>query len=196
LQAGPPGAKVKGVKRRPAKSRRRNPGDLREALPGAIRGLDRIRGPLFVELRELLKDPAYGKGEPAHLFCTRPRNQMRISPLEAEAIAEAIRNRPELQEKIPAIRRHLRAELRQLRDSTARQIFRCPLLWRTRCLVHDVAKPIGCLAWNPGREFSDLAWFAFARRDVLNDAIYGPNWKLRVIPLWLARVLGEKLTRV
>jgi hypothetical protein len=117
---------------------------------------------------------------------------MRISPLEAESIAEALRKRPELRRRLPAIRRRLREELRRLEDSTRRQSFSCPLLERKLCLVHGAAKPIGCLAWNPGREFSDAGWFAFARRDELNDAQH-PGWKLRVIPLWLARVLGEPL---
>jgi hypothetical protein len=152
-----------------------------------------VRAPLFVELAELLKDPTYGQDEPAHIACTRARNQMRISPLEAEAIAEALRTRPELRTHLPAIRRRLRAELKRLRDSTARQSFRCPLLTGKLCLVHHAAKPIGCLAWNPGRDYSDAGWFAFESRDHANDRLWGRGWQLRAIPLALARVLGEEL---
>ncbi len=174
---------------RASPGRRPGPG----ALAGAIRALDRVRAPLFVELAEILKDPRPASEEPAHLSCTRSRNQMRISPLEAEAIAEALGTRPELRKLLPAIRRRLRAELARLADSTARQRFRCPLLSGKLCLVHHAAKPIGCLAWNPGRDLSDAGWFAFERRDAMNDALWGEGWKLRVIPLWLARVLGEEL---
>jgi hypothetical protein len=164
-------------------------------LAAAIQALASVRAPLHLELAELLKDPAhaaYGQEHPAHLQCERGMNQMRITPLEAEAIAEALRTRPELRRKLPGIRRKLRAELERLADSTARQNFTCPLLEGKLCLVHGTAKPIGCLAWNPGREYSDAGWFAFERRDALNDALYGPGWKLRAIPLWLARVLGEE----
>jgi hypothetical protein len=114
---------------------------------------------------------------------------MRISPLEAEAIARALRVRPELRRRLPAILERTREELKGLRDSTRRQSFTCPLLERGLCLVHRAAKPIGCLAWNPGREFSDAGWFAFARRDALNDEAFGPDWKLKVIPLWLQALL-------
>jgi hypothetical protein len=82
---------------------------------------------------------------------------MRISPLEARAIASAFRTIP--------------------------------------TLVHDAAKPIGCTAWNAGRDFSKAGWKAFEERDRLNDRLYGPHWKLRVIPMWLKRVLRKQLNR-
>ena len=167
------------------------PAPSREASAAALRELDRVRLPLFVELDGLLKDPKCLRGEPAHISCTRKRNQMRISPLEALAIAEAFRRRPGLRRELPEVLERLARELPLLADTTRRQNFHCPLLKGTRCLVHGTAKPIGCLAWNPGREFSDAGWVAFARRDALNDALYGPSWKLQVIPLWLARVLQE-----
>ncbi len=141
----------------------------------------------------LLEDPDYLRGDPPHRCCQRRLNQMRISPLEAEAIARAFREVPELRAKLPAVLRRLRAELRKLEESTRRQPFDCPLLEGTRCLVHDVAKPIGCTAWNPGREFSEIGWEAFAARDRLNDRACGPHWKLRVIPLWLKRVFAAEL---
>ena len=179
--------KLVGLKR----SNRRTPSS--EQLAAAVRALNGVRAPLFVELAELLKDPTYGKGEPAHIACTRARNQMRISPLEAEAIAEALRTRLDLRRHLPAIRRRLREELATLRDSTARQSFTCPLLDGKLCLVHHAAKPIGCLAWNPGRDYSDAGWFAFESRDRANDRLWGSRWPLRAIPLALARVLGEEL---
>lgn len=121
---------------------------------------------------------------------------MRISPLEARAIARAFRTDPELRARLPAVLRRLREELRRLEDTSERQGFDCPLLEGTRCLVHGRAKPIGCTAWHPGREFSDAGWTAFAARDELNDEVYGPRWKLRVIPLWLSRVLEPELEGV
>src|SRR4029453_12439117 len=116
-----------------------------------------------------------------------------ISPLEAKAIARAFRKDPALRAKLPQVLRRLREELPRLADNTERQSFDCPLLEGTRCLVHDAAKPIGCTAWNYGRDFSRAGWKAFAERDELNDRVHGPDWKLRAIPLWLKRVFQEEL---
>ena len=115
---------------------------------------------------------------------------MRISPLEAKAIALAFRKSPALRAKLPAVLDRLGKELVGLKEGEERQNFDCPLLEGTRCLVHDDAKPIGCTAWNAGRDFSKTGWKAFGQRDRLNDRLYGPDWKLRVIPLWLKRVLA------
>ncbi len=91
-----------------------------------------------------------------------------------------------------------------LKDNDERQSFDCPLLEGTRCLVHDVAKPIGCLAWHspsPDADpseytFTPRGWNAFADRDELNDRFQGgSHWKLRVIPLWLKRVFSGPLER-
>lgn len=114
---------------------------------------------------------------------------MRISPGEAAAIARAFREDPGLRAALPRVLARLEAVLPSLAESTRRQGFDCPLLEGKRCLVHHAAKPIGCTAWNPGREFSEAGWRAFALRDALNDEEYGPHWKLRAIPLWLKRVL-------
>jgi hypothetical protein len=89
--------------------------------------------------------------------------------------------------------RRLRAELEHLQEGTRRQGFDCPLLDGGRCLVHAAAKPIGCLAWNPGHDFSEAGWRAFAARDALNDRLHGRRWKLRVIPLWLKRAFAREL---
>jgi hypothetical protein len=118
---------------------------------------------------------------------------MRISPLEAKAILAAFRGNAVLRSKLPAVLARLKAELPRLKDGTARQNFDCPLLEGTRCLVHSLAKPIGCTAWNPGRDFSTAGWKAFAQLDQLNDRVYGRHWKLRVIPLWLKRMLEREL---
>jgi hypothetical protein len=144
----------------------------------------------------LVADAAYQRelqGTPPHRCCQRQLNQMRISPLEARAIALAFERDPQLRAKLDQVRQRLEKVLPRLRRSTARQNFDCPLLEGTRCLVHHSAKPIGCAAWNPRREFSEDAWEAFARRDELNDQIYGPRWKLHVIPLWLERVLPAEV---
>jgi hypothetical protein len=175
------------------KNRQRDRHAALEAL--ALQDLEELRGPLFRELEKLLRKQSYLRGEPPHLCCRRDKNQMRISPLEARAIADAFRNVFWLRSKLPAVLRRLEAELPRLRDDEERQGFDCPLLEGTRCLVHRVAKPIGCLAWHPGREYSDLAMRAFEARDRLNDRVYGRGWKLRVIPLWLKRVLARRLER-
>ena len=131
--------------------------------------------------------------EPEYLCCKRPRNQMRISPLEARAIARAFQTDPELRSKLPAVLERLVKEVPQLKDDTQRQSFDCPLLERDRCLVHRLAKPIGCLAWNSGKDYSKSGWKAFESRDRLNDSVYGPRWQLRAIPLWLKRVFRQQL---
>ncbi|MBI4605433.1 MAG: hypothetical protein HY721_26000 [Planctomycetes bacterium] len=177
---------------RRAGARRTSPG-LSRREGAALRELDRIRAPLFRELERLLRDPDYHRGEEPHACCTRAKNQMRISPLEAKAIARALLEVPELRAKLPAVLRRLKVELPRLEDNTRRQSFDCPLLEGTRCLVHDAAKPIGCTAWHPGRELTDAGWEAFARRDELNDRLHGSRWKLRVIPLWLKRALAAEL---
>ena len=51
-----------------------------------------------------------------------------------------------------------------------------------------MAKPIGCLAWNPDREYSEKAWRAFAIRDRLNEKTLGKRWELKAIPLLLTRL--------
>src|SRR2546427_693089 len=168
----------------------------RRAEEGApLRELDRTREPLFHELSKLLEDPDYHRGQPPHLCCRRERNQMRISPLEARAILSAFRRNAALRAKLPEVLARLQTELPKLKETTARQNFDCPLLEGTRCLVHAVAKPMGCTAWNPGRDFSKAGWRAFAERDQLNDRVYGRNWKLRAIPLWLKRMFQRELRR-
>ena len=157
-----------------------------------LRELEALRGPLFQELGSApgrATDTQGAAGEPPHVCCTRKRNQMRISPLEAQDIASALRRDPNLRAKLPQILSRVRQEARRLEDNSERQNFDCPLLEGTRCLVHRAAKPIGCLAWHDGRDFSPAGWKAFAARDELNDDVYGSDWKLRVIPLWLQRVV-------
>lgn len=168
----------------------------------ALRELSRVRQPLLRELERLQRDPDYLKGQPSHLCCTRQFNQMRISPLEAHAIARAFLADSELRKKLPAVLDRLRAELVRLKDNDQRQGFDCPLLDGTSCLVHRAAKPIGCVAWHPrgqdsrgeGRSYTAKGWRAFAERDRLNDRLYGRDWKLRVVPLWLKRVFARQLT--
>jgi hypothetical protein len=184
---GPRRASPRGARRR------------RFAEEAALRELEALRGPLLCELERLRRQPDYWRNLPPHACCTRQLNQMRISPIEAQAIARAFESDPELRRKLPQVLRRLREELRRLADSSERQSFDCPLLEEGRCLVHRTAKPIGCLAWHPpGPEtpagefpFTAKGWEAFARRDRINDKLYGPDWKLRVIPLWLKRVLGS-----
>jgi len=180
----------------------RDPGRAREwqrrAEEDALGEVDRIRAPLFEELARRERSPDYYKGRPPHACCTRELNQMRISPLEAKAIARAFRRDRELRAKLPQVLERLRAELPVLRDTEERQSFDCPLLDGTRCLVHDLAKPIGCTAWHPPEpgedaRFTRRGWRAFRSRDELNDRVYGRSWKLRVIPLWLRRVFSREL---
>ena len=189
-------------RKRPVDPRRR-----RYAEDAVLADLAQIRAPLYRELQRLRRSEAYHPGGvgKAHLCCTRPFNQMRITPLEAKAIARAFETEPALRDKLPQVLGRLERELASgLKDNEERQFFDCPLLDGTRCLVHDVAKPIGCLAWHapspdadPGEyTFTQRGWNAFAERDELNDRFQGgAHWKLRVIPLWLKRVFSAPLER-
>lgn len=189
---------MKGKRPFPGRARRRPKGGSPANARGeAGRGsefaeLDSLRVPLFAEMARLRSEPS-ASSEPQHLCCKRERNQMRISPLEAHAIARAFRRDPALRSKLPQVLERVRAEVAHLKRSGHRQNFECPLLDGTSCLVHERAKPMGCLAWNPGRDYSEAGWKAFRERDGLNDRTYGPNWTLRVIPLWLARVFSREL---
>ena len=123
--------------------------DSAQREEAAIRELDRVRRPLMEELERLTRKRDYYRGQPRHTCCTREHNRMRISPLEARAIARAFRSDPSLRKKLPSVLAKLARELRELTDGEERQGFDCPLLEGTRCLVHRAAKPIGCTAWHP-----------------------------------------------
>ena len=114
-------------------------------------------------------------------------------PNQVPGIIDEEREDPALRAKLPDVLRRLAAEVPILKDDGERQSFDCPLLDGDRCLVHRLAKPIGCLAWNSDKEYSKKAWAAFEVRDELNDSIYGRKWQLRVIPLWLKRVFRQQL---
>ena len=168
-----------------------------------MKELDQIRAPLYKELEKLSKDTTYLQGKDSHLCCTRKYNQMRISPLEARSIALAFKENAELRRGLPAVLERIEQALKGLSDNGERQAFDCPLLEKGKCMVHHIAKPVGCLAWHP-KQFSDpegeygftsRGWKAFASRDGLNDKFLGPDWKLRVIPLWLKRVFSRELKR-
>ena len=168
-----------------------------------MKELDQIRAPLYKELEKLSKDTSYQQGKDSHLCCTRQYNQMRISPIEARSIARAFRKEAGFRARLPAVLGRLEKALEGLSDNSERQSFDCPLLEKGKCMVHGVAKPVGCLAWHP-RQYSDpegeygftaRGWAAFAARDRLNDKYQGEDWKLRVIPLWLKRVFSRELKR-
>jgi len=171
--------------------------------PQGLTELRELRARLHEELRHLASLPNYLDGQTADECCRHDRNQMRITPLEAKAIVEAFRTNKRLKAHLVQVIQRLRTELRHLKDNDSRQNFNCPLLENGLCLVHQEAKPIGCLAWHPHVEnpqteaphFTELGWESFEYRDSLNDAVYGAEWKARVIPLWLRRVFSQELAR-
>ncbi|MFQ5654341.1 MAG: hypothetical protein ACE5GW_06390 [Planctomycetota bacterium] len=190
-----PGEAPGGRGRARAPAERQPPGGKgRARLEGALGALERARGPLFRELREVAREEPAEGAEPRHVCCTRRFNQMRISSLEAIAIARALERDPGLRRRREEIERRILAARRRLKDSERRQNYDCPLLEGNRCLVHGVAKPIACLAWNPGREISEAGWRALERRDRLNDSAVGRGWELKAIPVMLARHLGVRET--
>lgn len=171
------------------KTRRRRRG---ESLENALLSLDRSRGPLFREMERIGRPPKGPASVAPHRHCTRKFNRMRITDLEAIDIARAFREKPHLLGKLPEVYARLAKELPHLKDSEDPQAFDCPLLDGERCMVHTVAKPIACLAWNPGREYSSEGWHSFQRRDKLNRELFGDDWQLKAIPLQIARFLEEE----
>ena len=162
----------------------------REAvLTHAFGRLAGLRRSLFRELRRIPPGEQVGPEGKPHLCCTREQNTMRISSLEARAIVRGLRAWPHLQRELAGVVDRIRAECAELDDTEELQQYTCPLLVGERCLVHRLAKPVGCLAWNPEREFTRAAWRAFEKRDRLNERAIGPDWELKAIPVMLAREL-------
>ncbi len=165
------------------------------SLEAALLSLDRSRGPLFREMDQIEGSRRNSKGQRPHLSCTKKFNRMRITDLEAIDIARAFREKPHLRGKLPEVYARLAKALHGLRDSEDPQAFDCPLLEGKKCMVHHVAKPIACLAWNPGRDYSNEGWHSFSRRDKLNTELFADRWALKAIPLQLSRYLeGEDRT--
>ncbi len=177
---------VEGVRKRRATKGRREKSHERIVVE-CLDALARARRPLHREMRRIPPAERAGPDGKPHTCCVRERNEMRISTLEAESIARALHAWPELHARLDAIRARTREALAGLADIEQPQRYNCPLLDGERCLVHRVAKPIGCLAWNEGRDFSRAGWRAFLARDLLNERAYGEAWELKAIPLLLAR---------
>ena len=183
----------------PSKRRKRRRQSSAEALEAALISLDRSRGPLFQEmeriaaedrsLRKVREKKESETAENPHLACTRKFNRMRITDLEAIDIARAFAEKPHLLGKLPQVYERLAKEIPYLRDNEEPQAFDCPLLEGKNCMVHRVAKPIACLAWNEGRDYTTEAWHSFSRRDKLNHELFGDEWDLKSIPLQLSRFL-------
>jgi hypothetical protein len=163
-----------------------------EDLEAALISLDRSRGPLFREMELIAAGERGPRSESPHKACTREFNRMRITDLEAIDIARAFHEKPHLAGKLPEVFDRLGDALAGLKDTEDPQAFTCPLLDGKKCMVHHVAKPIACLAWNPGRDYSKEGWHSLQRREKLNSALFGDRWRLQAIPLQLARFLGEE----
>ena len=165
------------------------------SLEAALLSLDRSRGPLFREMERIDSSRRHSRGHKPHLSCTKKFNRIRITDLEAIDIARAFREKPHLRGKLPEVYARLAKALHGLRDSEDPQAFDCPLLEGKKCMVHHIAKPIACLAWNPGRDYSNEGWHSFSRRDKLNTELFTDQWELKAIPLQLSRYLeGEDRT--
>ena len=143
---------------------------------------------MAAESRAHHEAPDSAKDEP-HLACTRKFNRMRITDLEAIDIARAFAEKPNLLGKLPQVYERIAKEIPYLRDNEEPQPFDCPLLDGKNCMVHRIAKPIACLAWNPGRDYTTDGWHSFSRRDKLNQELFGEEWDLKAIPLQLSRFL-------
>ncbi len=162
-----------------------------DALASALISLDRSRGPLFREISQIDASERGPRSSEPHLACTRKFNRMRITDLEAIDIARAFHEKPHLKGKLPEVYERLASALESLKETEEPQPFDCPLLDGKNCMVHHVAKPIACLAWNPGRDFSRDGWHSIQRREKLNTELFGDAWHLKAIPLQLSRYLEE-----
>ncbi len=160
-----------------------------DSLDEALVSLDRSRGPLFLEKRE---NPALSENRPAHC-CQRPVNKMRISELEAIDIARAFHEKPHLLGKTETVLQRLGQTIHFLRDNRRPQAFDCPLLEDGQCMVHKIAKPIECLAYDTvDDKISSEGRRSIERRDQLNESLYGQDWDYRVIPFMLIRYLLDE----
>ncbi|OUU22103.1 MAG: hypothetical protein CBC13_08010 [Planctomycetia bacterium TMED53] len=169
------------------RGKRQSKGD--EALEEALISLDRSRGPLFLENRD---DPKRNETRPAHC-CERPVNKMRISELEAIDIARAFHEKPHLNGKADEVLERLGQAIHFLRDNRRPQAFDCPLLEDGQCMVHKVAKPIECLAYETVEDkISREGKRSIERRDQLNESLFGSEWDYRVIPFMLIRYLLDE----
>lgn len=159
--------------------------------------LNQARVPLFKEHRAVMRELKSNPGNPEpHQFCTREFNQMRISDLEALSIARAFKREPHLIHRLPEVLARVEQEVRRLKTSQKRQNFNCPLLDGERCLVHQAAKPMGCLSFT-GSTPSEAGWRALNTRNRLNERLVDREWELRAIPLMLAKYLdSDELEKV
>lgn len=180
------------------------PGPRRERIDRRGKPIDQLldrlhhaRLPLFREHRAVMKKLKASPGQPEpHRFCTREFNQMRISDLEALSIARAFRREPHLVHRLAEVQARVEEEIKHLKRSRKRQNFTCPLLDGERCLVHQAAKPIGCLSFTGGAP-TEAGWKALNTRNRLSDRLVDRSWELQAIPLMLAKYLdGESLEKV
>jgi len=172
--------------RKKRRSRTQNDGG---GLEEALVSLDRSRGPLFLEKRER---PGASENRPPEC-CQRPMNKMRISELEAIDIARAFHEKPHLNGKTDAVLERLGQAIHFLRDNRRPQAFDCPLLEDGQCMVHKVAKPIECLAYDKTEDrISHEGKRSIERRDQLNESLFGEEWDYRVIPFMLIRYILDE----
>ena len=60
-------------------------------------------------------------------------------------------------------------------------------------MVHKVAKPIECLAYDRAEDkISHEGKRSIERRDQLNESLFGADWDYRVIPFMLIRYLLDE----
>lgn len=112
------------------------------ALEEGLHSLDRSRGPLFKEMEEFAREPVQVEEDPPHACCTRAKNKMRITDLEAIDIARAIAEKSHLKGRRKQIVERMAQSIGYLKDTEDHQRYDCPLLEDGLCLVHKVAKPI------------------------------------------------------
>ncbi len=182
--------KRKSTLRKPREEEGRDKPDPSLAFDRLLGQLDLIRTPLFREWREAIK--AFKEQNPEvrpHRLCTREFNQMRISDIEALSIVRAFRDEPGLRKRRDLLERLVAEEEQHLKKSRRRQNFTCPLLEGDRCLVHQKAKPIGCLSFQPSGDLTEKGRRALAARDRMNDRLINIEWDLRAIPVQLAKYL-------
>ena len=119
---------------------------------------------------------------------------VRVTSLEGDAIARAVRDLPEaLRQRVFERNGRVARRIQNLRMSGSEDPgYSCPLFEPgLGCLVHSTAKPLPCIAHACYESRDDLPpeeLLEKAEREValLNNRAYGFGWTLREIPFWLA----------
>jgi hypothetical protein len=130
---------------------------------------------------------------------------VKVSPLEALAVAVQLLEDPRLASRRAALEQRLRATIERYGLAPVEdhgRPFDCPFLTRGhRCAIHETSVPVGCCAYVPvasDRCHMRMDQLETAGRQVarLNDALYGRGaWPVLALPVAVERALADLRSR-